>query len=131
MTSVIITPPPHQESNPSYPVTWEELRNIYVGGLSLDKYDEIILRKTCSRPHPPAPSELAATSPCVQCLEEDRVSMMEHDAAIAAQAREDEINRIISILEGYRFGLDYPDCPPGDTIKSLVESLRSSSEVQE
>ena len=47
-----------------------------------------------------------------------------YGVAIAAKAREDENKRIVKILEDYRFGLDYPDCPPGDTIKKLVKSLR-------
>ena len=50
---------PPREINPSYPVTWEELRNMYADGLSLDKYDEIILRKTCSRlASTPTPDDL-------------------------------------------------------------------------
>lgn len=68
----------------------------------------------------------------IRALYEEKEKLQEqYDTAIATQAREDETNRIISILEGYRLGLDYPDCPPGDTIKSLVESIRSSTEAQQ
>ena len=35
-----------EKYNPSYPVTWDELIHIRANGLSLDKYDEIRLRKT-------------------------------------------------------------------------------------
>jgi len=47
-----------------------------------------------------------APSPCVQCLEEDRVSMMEHDAAIAAQARDKLFEAIRAERDPH---LDYVD----------------------
>lgn len=64
---------------------------------------------------------------------QDGQASVQHDLNLveqqaAAQAREDENKRIVKILEDYRFGLDYPDCPPGDVIKKLVESLRTGGE---
>jgi hypothetical protein len=62
-----------------------------------------------------------APSPCVQCLEEDRVSMMEHDAAIAAQAREkvlDELLRWSKKLKRRDYGLMH------DCFHKKIESLR-------
>lgn len=111
-----MTQQPQQESNPSYPVTWEELRNIYVGGLSLDKYDEIILRKTRSRQHPPAPSELAATAyqAGIECGREEG----------ATQAREDVLEALARDWKGR-----YVEDAIAE-IRRFPESLRSR-EVQE
>jgi len=81
----------------------------------------------------------AATSPCDEqgctdtdncdeiCIHQRIYSQAQMDEKVA-QAREDENKRIVKILEEYRFGLDYPDCPPGDAIKKLVESLRTGGE---
>ena len=52
-----------------------------------------------------------APSPCVQCLEEDRVSMMEHDAAIAAQAREKVLDEVKQYADTCIWVGD--DCCPG------------------
>jgi hypothetical protein len=41
-----------------------------------------------------------------------------------------ECARIVEILENYKLGLDYPDCPPGDTITTLIKSLRQSQSTR-
>jgi len=71
--------------------------------------------------------EYFATAPSESIAREIQEAYSDR-SAIAAQAREDENKRIVKILEDYRFGLDYPDCPPGDTIKKLVNSLRTGGD---
>ena len=120
--------PAPQELNPSYPVTWEELRNMYVDGLSLDKYDEILLRKTCSRPLSSAPDITD------EQFIEDKIKFAceKHDAAIAAQARAGVLKDIeIYIHDGLKsckepWDVGYATC--GGDVLNVIKSLRQPKE---
>jgi hypothetical protein len=62
---------------------------------------------------------------------EQIISLQRHDTAIRAEAAKAAREQDIKILEDYRNSLDYPDCPPGDTIKRLIQSLRQPEPQQE
>jgi hypothetical protein len=72
----------------------------------------------------PAPCPYNASDDmCLECKA--------HEQKIAETAAKAAREQDIKILEDYRNSLDYPDCPPGDTIKRLIQSLRQPEPQQE
>jgi hypothetical protein len=74
-----------------------------------------------SSPAPDQKPGCYATCPFNDLCANDIEKIKAIEAIAAKAAREQDIK----ILEDYRNSLDYPNCPPGDTIKRLVESLRA------
>jgi hypothetical protein len=79
------------------------------------------------RPHTPAPEPASLREmPTLHDKERYMQGYREGKAEAASAATLAENTRCVKILEDYRFGLEYPDCPPGDCIKKLIESLRKA-----
>jgi hypothetical protein len=79
-------------------------------------------------PHTRAPEEVVYR--CCEYYEAPRLGKPEEcrmatEATRAAMLAEN--SRCIKILQDYKEGLDYPNCPPGDTIGKLIGSLRQST----
>lgn len=54
---------------------------------------------------------------CNKCIKE-------HDNNIIRDATLKEQERCIKILHDYKNSLDYPNCPPGDTISKLIKLIQ-------
>jgi len=105
---------------PEFKEAFEKLPNAERNYMAGDFYNIL-----AARPHTPTP-ESGNERRCEKCTEfqqEVTVKLVDGAARAATLA---ENTRCVKILEDYRFGLEYPDCPPGDCIKKLIESLRKA-----
>jgi hypothetical protein len=109
--------------NPSYPVTWEELRNMYVDGLSLDKYDEILLRKTCSHPLPAAPTNTTGFT------SSEIIHLAENDWHCREERR--NIHPMVPWTQGWITGFLTPTKPDWIRIKKDAIAAQARAEVLE
>ena len=75
---------------------------------------------------------LSQHADCVKCLEEDRVTMLEHDAAIAAKAREDYDKKVSDLIDYLkRTSLTgFTKYTYRQYVLKQIQSLRSSTKEQ-
>jgi hypothetical protein len=96
-------------------------------GWNLWKGQEAIDELLGKQPNPCEENGCTDIENCDEICDNRRIYSPVQVAEKVKAAREQDIK----ILEDYRNSLDYPDCPPGDTIKRLIQSLRQPEPQQE